>query len=92
MGIGRARWPGHLIIKKTALIVLVKGDPMRLMRDAGVQVFFDQEEAMAKKFQLTHVPCSMAQEGTNLRITEWVEDDLEMKIHVSDQTSTEGVS
>jgi conjugal transfer pilus assembly protein TraW len=85
-------WALNYKKNKPALIVLVKGDPMRLMRDVGVQVFFDQEEAMAKRFQLTHVPCSMAQEGTNLRITEWVEDDLENEIHVSDQTSTEGVS
>jgi conjugal transfer pilus assembly protein TraW len=83
-------WALNYKKNKPALIVLVKGDPMRLMRDVGVQVFFDQEEAMAKRFQLTHVPCSMAQEGTNLRITEWVEDDLENEIHVSDQTSTEG--
>ncbi|MDP5012431.1 MAG: hypothetical protein NWR39_00270 [Pseudomonadota bacterium] len=83
-------WALNYKKSKAAMIILVKGDPMRLMRDAGVQVFFDQEEAMAKRFQLTHVPCSMAQEGTNLRITEWVEDDLEKEIHVSDQTSTEG--
>lgn len=83
-----------LAYKKTkpAMIILVRGDPMRLMRESGVQVFFDQEAAMAKRFQLTHVPCFMAQEGTNLRITEWVEDDLEKEIHLSDQTSKEGAS
>lgn len=77
--------------KRPTMIILVKGDPIRLMRDAGVQVFFDQEEAMAKRFQLTHVPCSMAQEGTHLRITEWVEDDLGKKINVADPTSKEDV-
>jgi conjugal transfer pilus assembly protein TraW len=82
-------WALNYKKNKAAMIVLVKGDPMRLMRDAGVQVFFDQEEAMAKRFQLTHVPCSMAQEGTNLRITEWVEDDLEKEIHIADPISKE---
>lgn len=82
-----------LAYKKTkpAMIILVRGDPMRLMRASGVQVFFDQEEAMAKRFQLTHVPCSMAQEGVYLRITEWVEEDLGKEINISDQTSKEGV-
>ncbi len=77
---------------KPVMIILVKGDPMQLMRGAGVHVFFDQEGAMATRFQLTHVPCSMAQEGSYLRITEWVEDDLEKETHISDQTSKEGGS
>ena len=81
-----------LAYKKTkpVMIVLVRGDPMRLMRASGVQVFFDQEEAMAKRFQLTHVPCSMAQEGVYLRITEWVEEDLGKETAVSEQTLSEG--
>ena len=81
-----------LAYKKTkpAMIILVRGDPMRLMRESGEQVFFDQEEAMARRFQLSHVPCSMAQEGTNLRITEWVEDEFGKETPVSEQTLSEG--
>ena len=61
--------------KKVALI-LVKGDPMRLMEKKDIKVFFDQEGAMSSRFQLSHVPCSLAQEGKMLRITEWTEDEL----------------
>ena len=76
----------------SVMIILVKGDPMRVMRENNIHVFFDQEAAMATRFQLTHVPCSMAQENTNLRITEWVEEDLGKESDVFDHTLSKGAS
>ena len=73
-------WARHYKASKKSMIILVKGDPLRVMRDQGIQVFFDQEEAMATRFQLMHVPCSMTQEGQHLRITEWVEDELKTEL------------
>lgn len=99
-------WAHQYQKDKPTLIILVKGDPMRIMRDQKAKgllehstdhpvghfadhpvdhpvnhpvnhpIFFDQEGAMATRFQLTHVPCSMIQDGKNLRITEWVEEEL----------------
>jgi conjugal transfer pilus assembly protein TraW len=63
--------------QQNTVIILVKGDPITLMREQGLAVFFDQEGAMVNRFQLKHVPCSMHQEGKMLRITEWTEDELE---------------
>lgn len=62
--------------QKKAMIILVKGNPFAVMKDHGLQVFFDQEGAMVQRFKLRHVPCSMKQAGKSLRITEWVEDEL----------------
>ena len=69
-------WAKRLQSHKKVMIILVKGDPMRLMVEQDIKVFFDQEGAMTKRFQLTHVPCSLAQDGKSLRITEWTEDEL----------------
>jgi conjugal transfer pilus assembly protein TraW len=73
-------WARHYKASKNVMIILVKGDPLQVMRDHGIQVFFDQKEAMAARFQLTHVPCSMTQEGRHLRMTEWVEDELKTEL------------
>ena len=69
-------WAKRLQSHKKVMVILVKGDPMRLMVEQDIKVFFDQEGAMTKRFQLTHVPCSLAQDGKRLRITEWTEDEL----------------
>ena len=73
-------WARHYNASKKSMIILVKGNPLQVMRDYGMQVFFDQKEAMATRFQLTHVPCSMTQEGRYLRMTEWVEDQLKTEL------------
>jgi len=57
-------------------IVLVKGDPLNLMKEHQTNVFYDQEGAMTHRFHLTHVPCVMQQEGKWLRITEVTEEEL----------------
>jgi conjugal transfer pilus assembly protein TraW len=62
--------------QKQVMIVLVKGDPITVMKDHQIQVFFDQEGAMVQRFKLKHVPCSIVQDGKNLRITELVENEL----------------
>ena len=61
---------------KHVMIVLVSGDPMKIMKDHDMQVFFDQEGAMVKRFQLTHVPCVIRQEDKMLRILEIPEEEL----------------
>jgi conjugal transfer pilus assembly protein TraW len=61
---------------KKVMIVLLKGDPMKIMKDHGIQVFFDQEGAMVNRFQLTRVPCVMRQEDKMLHIEEIPEEDL----------------
>ncbi len=57
-------------------IVLVKGDPLKIIKEHQINIFFDQEGAMTHRFQLTHVPCVMQQEGKWLRITEVTEEEL----------------
>lgn len=57
-------------------IVLLKGDPLKLMKEHQATIFFDQEGAMTHRFHLTHVPCVMQQEGKLLRITEVTEEEL----------------
>lgn len=69
-------WVKTLKKEKRMMIILVKGDPMTLMKTHGLNVFFDQEGAMTTRFQLSHVPCVMAQEGKMLRITEWTEEEI----------------
>ena len=63
--------------QQNTAIILVKGDPITLMREQDLSVFFDQEGAMVSRFQLKHVPCTLRQEDKMLRITEWTEDELE---------------
>lgn len=69
-------WARRYQAHKKAVIILVSGDPIQIMRDEKMQLFFDQEGAMATRFQLKHVPCSMTQEGKLLRITEWTEKEI----------------
>ena len=59
-----------------SMIVLVKGDPLKMIEEHQTQLYFDQEGAMVRRFQLTHVPCVMHQEGKMLRITELPEEEL----------------
>ena len=70
-------WAKRMHTQQNTSIILVKGDPVTLMREQDSAFFFDQEGAMVDRFQLKHVPCSMHQEGNQLRITEWTEDELE---------------
>lgn len=58
------------------MIILVNGDPINLMKEHQAHLYFDQEGAMTQRFQLTHVPCVMRQEGKMLRITEMTEKEL----------------
>ena len=67
----------RLNAQKKTMIILVKGDPVKLMAEQEIKVFFDQEGAMVDRFHLKHVPCSMHQEGNKLRIIEWTEEEIE---------------
>jgi conjugal transfer pilus assembly protein TraW len=82
----QVEWAKRTQNHKRIAIILVKGDPMRLMYRQNIKVFFDQEGAMTSRFQLSHVPCSLAQEGKMLRITEWTEDEISEQT-VAEQSS-----
>lgn len=69
-------WAKKLKEHQNMMIILVNGDPLKLMKEHEIEVFFDQEGAMVQRFQLRHIPCVMAQEGTLLRITEWTEEEI----------------
>ena len=69
-------WAKRMQEAQNTVIILLKGDPLTVMRDQDMTVFFDQEGSMAHRFQLKHVPCMMCQEGKMLRISEWTEEAL----------------
>jgi conjugal transfer pilus assembly protein TraW len=72
----QVKWALQKHRQANTMIVLVKGDPLNVMKEHQTKVFFDQEGAMTHRFQLTHVPCVMQQEGKRLRITEVTEEEL----------------
>lgn len=71
-------WSKKMMAEKNIMIILVDGDPMRIMKDHHITVFFDQDGEMVKRFELTHVPCVMRQEGQKLQITEIPEKDMDV--------------
>jgi len=73
-------WAKRMQEEKNTVIILLKGDPLTVMHDQDMTVFFDQEGVMTHRFQLKHVPCMMSQEGKRLRIAEWTEEALSKMI------------
>ncbi len=69
-------WVKKMIDEKEVIIILVDGDPLKIMKDHEIEVFFDQDGEMTNRFQLMHVPCVMEQEGKKLRITELTEEEI----------------
>ena len=72
----QVQWARKKQQKAPTMIVLVSGDPLTLMKEHQTHLYFDQEGAMTRRFNLTHVPCVMRQEGKMLRITEVPEEEL----------------
>ncbi|MBT4922417.1 MAG: type-F conjugative transfer system protein TraW [Rickettsiales bacterium] len=58
--------------KSYAMIILVNGSIMEIMRDHKVRIYFDQNGYLMKTFNIGAVPAKVSQEGDLLRIEELV--------------------
>ena len=57
--------------QKPMMIILVKGDPLKLMREnPGLRLYFDQDGIMCTRFQITRFPSTLEQEGKMLHLIE----------------------
>ena len=54
------------------LVVLVGGDWVEVSKRIGVQAYYDQAGALTKRFELSHVPSIMSQDGLRIKINEVV--------------------
>jgi len=50
--------------------ILVGGEPLRLMREWKMDVFYDQGGALSKRFSITQSPAVVTQEGKRIRVDE----------------------
>lgn len=57
-------------LKGKIKIILVSGSVLKEESRLNKQIYFDQEGRLTKRFQITHVPAMVEQEGLYLRITE----------------------
>ncbi len=70
-------WLSNLL-KKTSdtqlenRVILVKGSPLQLKEELGLDIYFDQAGVLTKQFRIRAVPAIVAQEGKQLRIEELV--------------------
>ena len=53
-------------------VILVKGSPLQLKEELGLDIYFDQAGVLTKHFMIQAVPAIVVQEGTRLRIEERV--------------------
>jgi conjugal transfer pilus assembly protein TraW len=53
-----------------AKVILVKGAPLQMMKDLGIQVFFDQFGKITHKLGIKQVPAIVRQDGLLLKIEE----------------------
>jgi conjugal transfer pilus assembly protein TraW len=51
-------------------IVLIAGKPLELERETNSPIYFDQFGELTKKFNITHVPAVVEQDGKYLKVTE----------------------
>ncbi len=56
--------------KMRVKLILVGGEPMKLMRQWKREVFFDQGGALSRRFSITQAPAVVSQEGRQLRVDE----------------------
>lgn len=65
-----------LMLKRHPLakVILVKGAPLQMMRDLGIQIFFDQAGKITQKLGIRQVPAIVTQEGVLLKIEEMKAD------------------
>ena len=51
-------------------VILIKGSPLKVEKELGVPVYFDQFGVLSKKFGLKQVPALIYQEGLFLQVRE----------------------
>lgn len=68
-----------------AKIILVKGSPLKIMQDMGIQVYFDQFGKITNKLGIVQVPAKVTQAGDYLQIEE-VKADIEALVESRHQT------
>lgn len=68
-----------------AKIILVKGAPLQIMQEMGMQVYFDQHGKITNKLGITQVPAKVTQQGDYLQIEE-VKADVEALVEARHQT------
>lgn len=56
--------------EKPIKLILVKGAPLKLSKDLGVPVYFDQSGSLTKKLEIKNVPTLVSQIGHQLKIEE----------------------
>lgn len=56
--------------KTPVKLILVGGEPMKLMREWRREVFYDQGGALSRRFSITQSPAVVRQEGKRLRVDE----------------------
>jgi len=57
-------------------VIFVSGEPLKVMRDDGFRIYFDQGGAMIRRFEITKVPSLVTQEDLVLNILEIPADGL----------------
>lgn len=57
-------------------VIFISGEPLKVMRDDGFRIFFDQGGAMVRRFEITKVPALVTQEDLHLNIMEIPADGL----------------
>ena len=69
---------GLRMLKKypKAKIILVKGAPLQIWRELGIQVYFDQFGKIINKFGIKQVPAIISQKDNQLLIQEMKAEDL----------------
>jgi conjugal transfer pilus assembly protein TraW len=50
--------------------ILVAGEPLKLMREWKMEVFYDQGGALTRRFSITQAPAVVRQEGKRIRVDE----------------------
>ena len=56
--------------RERVYIVLTSGAPLELMRRHKVELFFDQDATLIRKFGVTQIPAVVEREGRQLRVSE----------------------
>jgi conjugal transfer pilus assembly protein TraW len=68
----QVKWALNLAAAEGKLpkIILVNGEPLRLMKKHKIRMYFDQHNVLTKKFGITQVPAVVSQKGNKLSIEE----------------------
>jgi len=57
-------------------IILTKGSPLKLGKQFGVKLYFDQAGIITKRYGIKHIPARIEQTGETLRVTEFLISEL----------------